>query len=79
MDIRLYFAEAGDGFPLIMLHGNGEDHTYFEHQMEPFSEHFRVLCPDTRGHGQTPRGIRPFTLEQFADDLKSFLDRVRPY
>ena len=35
MDIRLYFAEAGDGFPLIMLHGNGEDHTYFEHQMEP--------------------------------------------
>lgn len=77
MDIRLYFAEAGDGFPLIMLHGNGEDHTYFEHQMEPFSEHFRVLCPDTRGHGQTPRGIRPFTLEQFADDLKSFLDRMQ--
>ena len=25
MDIRLYYEKAGDGEPLIMLHGNGED------------------------------------------------------
>ena len=74
MDIRLHFAQAGKGFPLVMLHGNGEDHTYFERQMEPFSQEFWVVCPDTRGHGQSPRGNRAFTLEQFADDLKSFLD-----
>ena len=77
MDIRLHYVEQGKGFPLLLLHGNGEDHTYFEHQMEPFSQHFRVICPDTRGHGASERGNRPFTLEQFADDLKSFLERMQ--
>lgn len=77
MDIRLHYEERGKGFPLVMLHGNGEDHTYFKHQMEPFSQHFRVICPDTRGHGESARGNRPFTLEQFADDLKCFLERMQ--
>lgn len=74
MDIELYFEETGSGFPLVLLHGNGEDHTYFQHQVEPFSRHFRVIAVDTRGHGKSPRGTAPFTLEQFAEDLKGFLD-----
>ena len=66
MDIRLCCVEAGEGFPLVLLHGNGEDHTYFKRQMGPFSQHFRVISVDTRGHGESPRGTAPFTLEQFA-------------
>ena len=64
MDIRLCCVEAGEGFPLVLLHGNGEDHTYFKRQMGPFSQHFRVIAVDTRGHGESPRGTAPFTLEQ---------------
>ena len=74
MDIQLHYMIAGQGFPLVMLHGNGEDHTYFKHQMAPFSERYQVIALDTRGHGQSPRGTAPFTLEQFAEDLKAFLD-----
>ena len=74
MDIQLSYVVAGQGFPLILLHGNGEDHTYFKRQFEPFAQRYRVIAPDTRGHGQTPRGTAPFTLDQFAEDLKGFLD-----
>lgn len=74
MDIQLHYTIAGQGFPLVMLHGNGEDHTYFKHQMAPFSERYQVIVLETRGHGQSPRGTAPFTLEQFAEDLKAFLD-----
>lgn len=74
MDIQLHYTIAGQGFPLVMLHGNGEDHTYFKHQMAPFSERYQVIALETRGHGQSPRGTAPFTLEQFAEDLKAFLD-----
>ena len=74
MDIQLNYTIAGTGFPLVMLHGNGEDHTYFKRQMEPFSEQYQVIALDTRGHGRSPRGTAPFTLEQFAEDLKGFLD-----
>lgn len=74
MDIELHYVEEGEGFPLVLLHGNGEDHSYFEHQIGPFSRHYRVIAPDTRGHGASPRGEAPFTLDQFAEDLKEFLD-----
>ena len=74
MDITHHYIEQGSGEPLILLHGNGEDSSYFEHQVEPFSRYFRVIAIDTRGHGQTPRGEAPFTIRQFAEDLLGFLD-----
>lgn len=77
MEIKQYYIEQGEGFPLILLHGNGEDVSYFVHQMEPFAKHFRVMAIDTRGHGQTPRGDAPFTIRQFAEDLLKFMDRHR--
>lgn len=70
-----HYIEAGDGFPLILLHGNGEDLNYFQHQMKPLAEHFRVIALDTRGHGKSPRGEAPFSIRQFADDLLAFMDR----
>lgn len=73
--INPHYIEQGKGFPLILLHGNGEDGSYFLHQMAPFAQHFRVLAIDTRGHGKTPRGERPFTIRQFADDLLAFMDQ----
>lgn len=75
MEIKHHYFEIGEGFPLILLHGNGEDAGYFVHQMEPFAKHFRVIAIDTRGHGQTPRGNAPFTIRQFAEDLLGFMDQ----
>lgn len=74
MEIQLHYIEKGTGEPLILLHGNGEDGTYFEHQIEYFSKDYRVIAIDTRGHGRSPRGTAPFTIRQFAEDLKGFLD-----
>lgn len=73
-DIELYATEHGSGMPLVLLHGNNEDSTYFKHQIPCFSDRYRVITVDTRGHGKSPRGTKPFTLEQFAEDLKDFLD-----
>lgn len=76
MDIQLHYAEAGDGFPLILLHGNGENCSYFEHQIDYFSSQYRVIAVDTRGHGWSPRGDAPFTIRQFAQDLYEFMDEL---
>ena len=72
-DISLYYTESGEGFPLIFLHGNGEDGGYFVHQTEFFSEYFRTIAIDTRGHGRSPRGEGEFSLVRFADDLYDFM------
>ena len=73
-DISLHFVEQGGGKPLILLHGNGEDGSYFKHQINCFSADYRVIAIDTRGHGQSPRGEKPFTIVQFAEDLHDFMD-----
>lgn len=76
MDIKLYYTEAGQGEPLILLHGNGEDSSYFVHQIEYFQSKYRVIAVDTRGHGKTPRGDAPFSIRQFADDLSGFMTEL---
>ena len=73
--MELFYEKTGSGPPLLLLHGNGEDGTYFVHQVEEFSRDFTVYAIDTRGHGKSPRGTAPFTLSQFADDLLAFMDR----
>ena len=73
MDIQLNYIEQGQGQPLIFLHGNGESCDYFEHQIAYFSKSYRVIAIDTRGHGQSPRGEKPFTIKQFANDLHDFM------
>lgn len=73
MDIDLAYREAGSGTPFLLLHGNGEDSSYFSHQLAHFQDRYRVIAVDTRGHGRSPRGSAPFTLTQFADDLYEFM------
>lgn len=73
MDIRLNYCEKGCGEPLILLHGNGEDSSYFKYQIEYFSKKYRVFAIDTRGHGKSPRGDAPFSIHQFAEDLYAFM------
>lgn len=74
MDIQLHYIEAGEGFPLVLLHGNGSSLDYFQNQIEYFSKAYHVYTVDTRGHGKSPRGTAPFTIRQFAEDLHAFLE-----
>ena len=37
MDITLFYREKGNGEPFVLLHGNGEDSSYFKHQIEYFA------------------------------------------
>lgn len=77
MDISLYYQEQGEGEPLFLLHGNGEDGTYFANQISFFSDRYRVIAVDTRGHGKSPRGTAPFAMEQFAKDLHSLIEKLQ--
>ena len=74
MDIQHFYIEKGQGEPLILLHGNGEDSSYFSGQIDEFSRTYHVFAIDRRGHGKTARGSMPFTIRQFAEDLLVFLD-----
>ena len=79
MDINLFYTDNGQGnggVPMILLHGNGGNSSSFFYVVYHFAAKRRVITVDTRGHGRTPKGDKPFTLKQFAEDLKEFMDEM---
>ena len=47
----LYYEKEGEGSPVIMLHGNGEDHTIFDGLVPSLSREHTVYLLDSRGCG----------------------------
>jgi len=66
-----------DAPALIFLHGNGEDLHVFDSQIRYFSNHYKVVAVDTRGHGQSTRGTAPLNFYTFATDLISVLNTLQ--
>ena len=50
---RLYYEKHGEGRPLILLHGNGQDHTIFDRALPLLEKSFCCYLVDSRGHGQS--------------------------
>jgi len=70
-DTRLFFAERGDGYPLMVFHGGpGLDHHEFGDYLDPLCDQFRLILVDERAQGKSD--LCPdstWTLEQMAKDV----------
>jgi pimeloyl-ACP methyl ester carboxylesterase len=70
----MFCVDAGTGTDtFLLIHGTGGDHTHFNHQIEYFSRHARVIAPDLRGHGRSPKPEEEYTLELYAEDLHELI------
>lgn len=75
---NIHYSQAGEGDPLILVHGGGTWHYTFRRNIAPLSRHFRVLAPDIPGHGFTRpvRPVRAYNLHTVMDALNGFMDRL---
>ena len=71
--IQLYYEMIGQGPALIMVHGNGEDHTIFTEAAEKLKGYFTVYLIDSRDHGQSTK-VRELHYDDMADDVIEFLE-----
>ena len=60
--IQLFYTKTGQGRPLIMVHGNSEDHTIFDEAIGVLKEHFTCYAIDSRGH-RLPRSRKEQPLQ----------------
>jgi 2-hydroxy-6-oxonona-2,4-dienedioate hydrolase len=72
--VRTRALEAGDGPPLLMLHGTGGHAEAYCRNIVPLSRDFRVIAVDMLGHGYTGRPDVSFTLDDFANHLAALAD-----
>jgi pimeloyl-ACP methyl ester carboxylesterase len=81
-ELSFHVAEAGEGDPILLLHGWPE-HWYAWRRLIPrLAEHYRVLALDLRGFGWTDIAWEGFEKENMAEDVAAVLaelelDRVR--
>lgn len=71
---RLYYETAGEGIPIVLIHGLGLDTRMWDGQFETFAETHRVIRYDLRGFGKSdlPTGAS----FRHADDLRALLDHL---
>ncbi len=74
--VNTYYEEYGQGKPFVMLHGDSWNLENLSNQIPYFSNKFRLILPERRGHGRTPDLPGPWTYEAFAEDVIAFLDAL---
>jgi len=72
--VRTFYRTAGDGPPLLLIAGNGMEHTTFDEQLPAFSRHFRCIVYDLRGIGQSAVPDDGYTTPTMAADALALLD-----
>lgn len=70
--VELYYETVGSGEPLVMIHGNGEDHTIFEAAAEKLKDRFTCYLIDSRDHGKSSK-VDGLSYQDMADDVKAFI------
>jgi len=59
--------------PIVLIHGLGGDQTFWLYQVPAFCAHFPVLSVDLRGHGQSAKPDRDFSIVDLARDVVRLL------
>ena len=78
--LRLHYIEAGEGEPVVFIHGSGpgaSGHSNFKQNYPVFeSAGYRVIVPDLPGYGASDKPETAYTLDFFVNALSGLLDAL---
>ena len=77
-NLAVAVSDAGDGPPVVLLHGLACGKRMWFHQIRALRRRFRVIAYDLRGHGQTdaPAVATEYSAAHLARDLVGVLDAL---
>lgn len=78
-DLNISVSVAGDGPPVVLLHGFACGKRMWLHQIRALKQRFRVIAYDQRGHGRTdaPTAAQRYSASLLARDLVGVLDALK--
>jgi 3-oxoadipate enol-lactonase len=70
--------QGAENAPVLMLSNSlGTDLHMWDDQMLAWSQHFRVLRYDRRGHGKSGVPTGPYSMERFGRDVLAIMDALK--
>ena len=76
-DIKMYYAEYGEGEPLLFIHGGLGNTDVWGNQIAEFARDHLVIVADSRGHGRSTRNQQPFGYDLMTSDYVALLDYLK--
>ncbi|KEC72049.1 UNVERIFIED_ORG: pimeloyl-ACP methyl ester carboxylesterase [Rhizobium esperanzae] len=76
-DIKMYYAEYGEGDPILFIHGGLGNTGVWGHQIAEFAKDHLVIVADSRGHGRSTRSQQPFGYDLMTSDYVALLDYLK--
>lgn len=73
MDI--YYKIIGKGYPIVMLHGNGEDHHIFDQLTDQLKKQYQCILIDSRYHGKSIHQGQ-LTYPQLCQDIQDVISQL---
>ncbi|MFF1816741.1 alpha/beta fold hydrolase [Kribbella sp. NPDC058245] len=74
--VRLHVTEAGSGEAVVLLHGFPQHWWEWRDVIPTLARHYRVICPDLRGAGQSGAPATGYDRESLLADLTGLLDAL---
>ncbi|MEK1894306.1 MAG: alpha/beta hydrolase [Rhizobium sp.] len=75
--IRQHVVEAGEGPPVVLLHGFPETNFAWRFQIPVLAERYRVIAPDLRGYGETEKPATGYDKRNMALDLRELMKELQ--
>lgn len=72
----LFYAEWGQGDPVILLHGGTGSIENFAYLIPDLAPSYHVIGIDSRGHGRSTRDETPYSYSLMADDVIAVMDEL---
>lgn len=73
--VNLYYQKTGAGEPLILLHGNGEDHQIFSPLIAKLRANYTIYAIDSRNHGRSDK-TDIYDYNVMADDVEALIKKL---
>jgi pimeloyl-ACP methyl ester carboxylesterase len=73
---NIYYREEGEGFPVLLIHGLGEDSALWDEQIACLGKEYRLIVPDLPGSGRSPLMSGAPSIDELADAVKALCDKA---
>ncbi len=78
-DIRMYYQDFGNedrAEAVLLIHGGFAFGDVWFYQIPDLAAKYRLIVPDSRGHGRTADSSKPISYAQMASDMAELLDHL---
>jgi pimeloyl-ACP methyl ester carboxylesterase len=74
---KMFYKEEGSGSPpLVLVHGVGDDSLVWNRQVPHFSNFYRVITSDLKGHGASDKPQARYSVRELTEEVNLLFDKL---